>query len=206
MAFYMMYRHPGGKPGFPTFLDRKLDRDSAGTCERGGAAGEFLTSFSAPMLTFRCKHKTLSFDYDSASGGEFFLSERLWSLAEGLNLPEHKVKAVRFLTNQDKPASDKEYRVVRFPTPLDAVDHSKTVIGPSETRSYVQVTKHLALDAGLVGDLDLFRIINMTLGASLFCSERFRSKALEAGAKLLFIPEAEAAEEYARTLNPLTPR
>lgn len=206
MAFYLMHRHPGGKPGFPKFLDRMLDRDSAGTCERAGAAGEFLTSFSAPTLTFRCKHKTLSFDYDSAYGGEFFLSERLWSLAEGLNLPEHKVKAVRFLTNQDKPASEKEYRVVRFPTPLDAVDRSKTVIAPSETRSFVQVTKHLALDAGVIADLDLFRIANMTLGASLFCSERFRSKALEAGAKLLFIPEAEAAEEYARTLNPLTPR
>jgi len=200
----MMYRHSGGEPGFPAFFDRMLDRDSAGTCEPAGAAGEYLTSFSANLLTFHCKHKWLSFDFDNASGGEYFFSQRLWGICDGLNLPDHSIKAVRFVTMADKPAADSDYVAVRFLSPLEAVDPARSVVVASEKHKFFKVTKHLALDAATVGDLDLFRIKNMTLGAFLFCSDRFREMAIDIGAKLRFIPEEEAAEVYAQTINPLT--
>lgn len=204
MPFFMMYRHPGDEPGFPVFFDRQLDRESAGSCIPEGTAGECLTNFSAQVLTFRCKHKWLSFDFDNASGAEYFFSQRLWGACKSLHHAEHKVKLVRFVTMGSQPAAESEYLVVRFPSALDAVDTQRSVIVPSEQHKFVKVTKHLALDKSKVGELDLFRIRNMTLGSLLFCSERFKSVAMDAGAKLQFIAEDEAAEVYLDRINPLS--
>lgn len=93
--------------------------------------------------------------------------------------------------------------MLRIEQTIDAVDPDKSKIEPSAKYDYLKITRHLGLDHRVIGGLDLFRITDMTLGGCLFASERFRDFALKHGARLAFVPEAEAAEAYGDR-NPLS--
>jgi hypothetical protein len=197
MNYYMLQRLSGDVPGHPVFLEYALDRASAGDNERESPSVEFFTGFSNTPLVFLCKHKALDFDFYGLKAGEYFCSNRLLDAAEGLTLPPHEVKAVRFLSRKRTGITRKDYCVLRVRGTIDAVDPRKSVIETSNQYDYLKLTRHLALNHAVLDELDLFRITDMSLGACLFCSQRFRDAAEAGGAVLGFVPESEAAEAYA---------
>ena len=54
----------------------------------------------------------------------------------------------------------------------------------------------VSLNEKALNGIDLFRIRDMTLGQSLFCSETFKEVALGVGLEVEFIPVETAAEVY----------
>ena len=202
--YYMLQRLKGDSPGHPVFFEYTLDRESAGENHRENQFVEFFTGFSGSPLIFLCKHKVLDFDYYDMKAGEYFFSQRLFDAADGLTLPAHAVKAVRFLSRKRTEIAKQDYCVLRIRDLVDAVDPDKSVIEQSQQYEYRKITKHLALDRAALGELDLFRIKDMTMATCLFCSERFRQAAESGGAVLRFVPESEAAEAYAAS-NPFGP-
>lgn len=204
MNYYMLQRLKGDVPGHPVFFEYALDRESAGENHRENPFVEFFTGFSGSPLVFLCKHKVLDFDYYDMKAGEYFCSRRLLDAADGLTLPAHEIKAVRFLSRKRTEITKQDYCVLRVRDAVDAVDPEKSVIETSQQYDYLKITKHLALNHAALGELDLFRIKDMTMGICLFCSERFRQAAEAGGAVLRFVPESEAAEAFTAS-NPFGP-
>lgn len=190
------------RPGIPHFLEATLDRDTAGENEEESPYAEYLTSFSAPTLTMICKHRKLTFDFETRAG-EFIVSEPFWRATDGLSLPPHRTKPVEFVSAKGVSVTDRSYLVMRLLDKSPAVDTQRSIMEPSSRYPKLTNTKHLVLDQGAVGGLDLFMIADATLGSQLFCSQRFRDAALAAEVAVAFIPEASAAETYFESINPL---
>ena len=190
------------RPGIPDFLDAALDRVAAGENDSENPALEYLTSFSAPTLTMVCKHRKLTFDFETR-GGEFIVSDRFWRAADGLVVPAHRTKPVALVSAKGVSVTDRAHLVLRLLDKIPAVDTERSIIEPSSRHPKLTVTRHLVLDPGVVGDLDLFMIVDATLGSQLFCSQRFRDAALADEVAVAFIPEANAAETYLTSINPL---
>lgn len=98
MPYYMLQRIDADEPGFPGFLDYKLDKESAGTNSGENAFVQLLTDFSAKTLTFTCKHKRLEFDFYELKAGEFFVSEVFLNASASLSLPKHRLVAAQFVS------------------------------------------------------------------------------------------------------------
>jgi hypothetical protein len=190
------------RPGIPDFFEATLDRAAAGENDSESPYTEYLTSFSAPALTMVCKHRKLTFDYETRVG-EFIVSERFWRAADGLVIPAHRTKPVALVSTKGVSVTDRAHLVLRLLDKIPAVDTERSTIEPSSRHPKLTVTKHLVLDPAVVGDLDLFMIADATLGSQLFCSQRFRDAALADEVAVAFIPEASAAETYVASINPL---
>ncbi len=205
MDFFMIDRYWGDFPGHPTYFEYSLDKTTAGENDRESTIRTYFTSYRNSPLTFLCKHPRIDFDFYEVPNGEYFTSARFAELAKRSCVPDLAVIDVCLVSRKRKPITSMDYCIIRLRDALDAVDASRSVIEPAVSAPHRLITKHLAIDHAAVGDRDLFRLNNMSLFGCLFCSGRFREQAEQAGIIAKFIPEAQAAEEYAKT-NPFAPK
>jgi hypothetical protein len=205
MEYFLVQRYWGDLPGHPTFFDYSLDKAAAGENVRESSIRVYFTSYRNSPLVFLCKNRKIEFDFYDLPAGEYFVSSVFADVAAQVNVPGLRSIEAKVLSVKRKSISSKDYRILRIPDALDAVDHQRSVIEPAVTAPHRLLTRHLAIDHSAVGGRDLFRLNNMALLGCLFCSARFKEKAEQAGVVARFIPEAEAAEAEAAR-NPLAPK
>ena len=199
MDYFLIERYWGDFPGHPTYFEYALDKVAAGDNDRESTIRTYFTSYKNSPLVFLCKHQKIEFDFYDVPAGEYFVSSAFAGIAQHSAVPDLSVITARFLSTKRKEVSSREYCVIRLRDAIDAVDEKRSVIEPAVSAPHRLLTKHLAIDHAAVGDRDLFRLNNMAMLGCLFCSGRFKEQAEQAGIVAKFIPEAIAAEEFAKT-------
>lgn len=193
MGSWLMLRYKGDIPGHPVFLDRTFDKASGGDNRRESPFRVYFTSYTQPPVVFLCKHSMLDFDYYELGAGEYLFSDRLSDAARACGLEDLPRIDALLLSTKRKPLSERSYAVVRLREAINAVDPQASSFTPAASDPQQMVCHRLVFDRVAVQGHDLFRIKEGIFAPHLFCSDRFKSQAEERGARLRFVPEAEAA-------------